>query len=317
LAETLGRKELIAADSRRLAEVLTRKGKAAEALPHARRAVDIYTFLGAASFGRATLADCRVALLSGLNPGWTYNTTTLEGSTLTEAEVVEALAKPKAKIAKRPAEHVAAVRAQQAAIHAVGRWLGEDRPFTKDDLFALHTVLMQGSTVDSMKPIGAWKIEDNGTPVRLGGKSRWNDHYAAAQHVGALMETWLTEFNQRREGAGDAFADYLWLHATFVRIHPFADGNGRLARLLANVPLVSSGQPVVDIPATARDRYLAALARWQFARGAPRPNAPLYAKVGELKDFIALCKASQPKASSVKPRTKAKPRTGKAPRRRK
>ena len=323
LSEQLGRQELIAGDCRALATALVRQGKsAAEALLHAQRAVNIYLRLGSPNLERTrtTLADCREALLSAFNVRWIYNTTTLEGNTLTEAEVAEALAKPKAKIAKRPAEHVVAVRAQQAAIQAVGRWLGEDRPFTKDDLFSLHTVLMQGSTVDSMKPIGAWKIEDNGTPVRLGGKSRWNDHYAAAQHTGALMEMWLEEFNKRREGAGEPFADYLWLHATFARIHPFADGNGRLARLLANVPLVSSGQPVVDIPATARDRYLAALARWQFACGAPRPNAPLYSHEAELKDFIALCKASQPKTRTTSgkkspgtPRTPArKPRPGKS-----
>ena len=315
LSVDIGRQDLVAADCHRLAKALLRNGRAADALPYARRAVVLYTRLAQPDLddARATLTECREALLSGLSVGWTYNTTTLEGNTLTEAEVAEVLAKPKAKIAKRPAEHVAAVRAQQAAIQAVGRWLGEDRPFTKDDLFALHTVLMQGSTVDSMKPIGAWKIEDNGTPVRLGGKSRWNDNYAAAQHTGALMETWLTAFNQRREGAGEPFEDYLWLHATFARIHPFADGNGRLARLLANVPLVASGQPVVDIPATAKDRYLAALARWQFACGAPRPNAPLYTKAGELKDFIALCKASQAKAATSRKKAPKTPqRRGKA-----
>ncbi len=312
LCEKLGRQELIATDSRLLAKALLRQWKAAEALPYAKRAVEIFTRLDSFDLegARAILAECRATLLSGLNPGWTYNTTTLEGSTLTAAEVAEALANPKAKFAKRPAEHVAAVRAQQAAIQAVGRWLGEDRPFTKDDLFALHTVLMQGSTVDSMKPIGAWKIEDNGTAVRLGGKSRRNDNYAAAQHTGALMETWLEEFNKRREGAGEPFADYLWLHATFVRIHPFADGNGRLARLLANVPLVGSGQPVVDIPATAKDCYFAALARWQFACGAPRPNAPLYTKAGELKDFVALCKSSQAKPRESARNKTPSPRTG-------
>ena len=111
------------------------------------------------------------------------------------------------------------------------------------------------------------------------------------------METWLEEFNKRREGTGDPFEHYLWLHATFVRIHPFADGNGRLARLLANVPLVASGQPVVDIPATARDRHLAALARWQFACGAPPSQCASLRESGRIESIsIALCKAGQPKA---------------------
>ena len=305
LSTKIGRQELIAGNYHNLSLALLGQKRAAEALSYAHRVVDIYTRLGhPVDFVRSILAECRAALLSGLEPGWTYNTTTLEGSTLTKSEVAQALADPKAKIAKRPAEHVAAARAQDAAIKALGKWFGEDRDFTKDDLFSLHTVLMQGSTVDSMKPVGTWKMEDNGTPVRLDGRSQWNDHYAAAQHTGALMEVWLAEFNQRREGAGDAFADHVWLHATFVRIHPFADGNGRMARLLANVPLVAGGHPVVDIPATARDRYLAALARWQFASGAPRPNAPLFTKEGELKDFIALCRESQGKAATAAKATK-------------
>jgi fido (protein-threonine AMPylation protein) len=246
---------------------------------------------------------------TGLHIGWTYNTTTLEGNTLSKAEVARVLGDPKAKIAKRPAEHIAAARSQAAAIRAVGKWLAEDRDFTKAQLLSLHTILMAGSTVDSFKPIGAWKSEDNGTSVRIDGKPRWNDTYAIAQHVPALMETWLAAFNKRREGAGDPFESYLWLHAAFVRIHPFADGNGRMARLLANVPILSAGHPPVDIPATARERYLAALARWQFACGTPRPNSPLYTKEGELKDFIALCRESWPKDAPPAVVRKPKPKS--------
>lgn len=323
LAEKVHRKDLIAIDYCLLAHALLRQEKYSEAIKPAQRALGIciqYNLENEAERSRAILSECRAALLSNLHPGWTYNTTTLEGSTLTKAEVAQALADPKAKIAKRPAEHVAAVRAQDAANKALGKWLGEDRDFTKDDLFSLHTVLMQGSTVDSMKPVGTWKMEDNGTRVRLDGKSQWNHHYAAAQHTSALMEEWLDQFNKRREGAGDAFADHVWLHATFVRIHPFADGNGRMARMLANVPLMAGGHPEVEIPATARDRYLAALARWQFACGAPRPNAPLFTKEGELKDFIALCRESQTMAAQKKKapaKVKAAPKSKPTPRPRK
>jgi hypothetical protein len=91
----------------------------------------------------------------------------------------------------------------------------------------------------------------------------------------------------------DPFQDYLWLHATFARIHPFADGNGRMARLLANLPLLAAGLHPVDIPATARDRYLESLARWQIACGPPDHQSPLYENAELLADFAALCISSR------------------------
>ncbi|TAL12768.1 MAG: tetratricopeptide repeat protein [Nitrospirae bacterium] len=60
LAEKVGRQELIASDCRRFALALVRQGKKAEALPYARRAVDIYTSLGSPNlkYARAVLREC-------------------------------------------------------------------------------------------------------------------------------------------------------------------------------------------------------------------------------------------------------------------
>jgi tetratricopeptide (TPR) repeat protein len=60
LAEKLGSQPLIADDCLRLAKALIRQGKPTEALPHARRAVDIFTRLGSPYLeaARATLAEC-------------------------------------------------------------------------------------------------------------------------------------------------------------------------------------------------------------------------------------------------------------------
>ena len=60
LTEKVGREQLIASNYRRLAQALVRQGQAAEALPHARRAVTLYTQLGSPELAEAhaTLREC-------------------------------------------------------------------------------------------------------------------------------------------------------------------------------------------------------------------------------------------------------------------
>lgn len=50
------------------------------------------------------------------------------------------------------------------------------------------------------------------------------------------------------------------LHAEFVAIHPFIDGNGRTGRLIMNLELLKAGYPLAIISATDRQDYYQALA---------------------------------------------------------
>ena len=42
-------------------------------------------------------------------------------------------------------------------------------------------------------------------------------------------------------------------------VHPFADGNGRIARIMMNAELVSAGEERIIIPTIFRSNYLSAL----------------------------------------------------------
>jgi hypothetical protein len=48
-------------------------------------------------------------------------------------------------------------------------------------------------------------------------------------------------------------------HAWFTYVHPFEDGNGRVARLIANLVLLRNGWPPMTIQRAKRDEYLDAL----------------------------------------------------------
>ncbi|KIM76939.1 hypothetical protein PILCRDRAFT_635807 [Piloderma croceum F 1598] len=55
------------------------------------------------------------------------------------------------------------------------------------------------------------------------------------------------------------FAMTAWIHATLGRIHPFTDGNGRVSRLLASLPLIRAGYPFINVRVHKREEYLQAL----------------------------------------------------------
>ena len=48
-------------------------------------------------------------------------------------------------------------------------------------------------------------------------------------------------------------------HFMFVYIHPYFDGNGRMARFIANVMMASGGYPWIIVPVDRRDEYMQAL----------------------------------------------------------
>ncbi len=52
------------------------------------------------------------------------------------------------------------------------------------------------------------------------------------------------------------------VHADFVGIHPFIDGNGRTSRLLMNLELLKAGYPPCVITVENRLAYYEALDQW-------------------------------------------------------
>jgi hypothetical protein len=75
--------------------------------------------------------------------------------------------------------------------------------------------------------------------------------------IPADLDAWSA--STRSRGNNHAVVHAAMHHAWFERIHPFADGNGRVGRLLLNFMLIQLGYPPAVIAKAQRPRYLRAL----------------------------------------------------------
>ena len=59
----------------------------------------------------------------------------------------------------------------------------------------------------------------------------------------------------------DPFARALFMMFLVAEVHPFMDGNGRMARVMMNAELVAGGQTRIFIPSVYRNEYVSSLKR--------------------------------------------------------
>jgi Fic family protein len=121
-----------------------------------------------------------------------------------------------------------------------------DRKLTEERLFSWHAALFPtGRSGMHRITVGAWR-DDKAGPMQVvsGPVGRERVHYEApeAARVAGDMEAFLSWFN-RRDGI-DPVLTAAVAHLWFVTVHPFEDGNGRIARAIADLQLArSEGSP--------------------------------------------------------------------------
>jgi Fic family protein len=119
--------------------------------------------------------------------------------------------------------------------------------------------------------------------------------YAPPGDIPRLMADWFRLYRElcraiRPDDQGKALNAYVYLHMALVRIHPFFDGNGRLARLVSNLPVLMAGLPPIIIPKEARKDYIETLSRYHFAVGQIQAGGELLPEPDKLQPFTAVCR---------------------------
>jgi len=117
-------------------------------------------------------------------------------------------------------------------------------PLTEDRLLGWHAALFPtGRTGRTKIRVGAWR-DDAGGPMQVvsGPIGRERVHFSAppAEGLAAEMGIFLAWFNG--SPAIDPVLKAALAHLWFVTIHPFDDGNGRIARAIADLALARSEQ---------------------------------------------------------------------------
>ena len=173
-----------------------------------------------------------------------YESNSIEGNSLTLRETEIVLSKGITVSGKPLKDHMEAVNLMHAW-ECVKELAKDDSKLTERDLLELHQTLMtrvQDETAGSYRTYA----------VRVGGSNHVPPNPIKVPDL-------MTELFAGLGTIADPVERAARLHHGIAHIHPFADGNGRTARLAMNFILLAAGYPPISIPTDLRQAYYSAL----------------------------------------------------------
>ena len=163
-------------------------------------------------------------------------------------------------------------------------------PTSPDELFTIlshrHSVLLEGRP--HLSP-GIFKTRNN-----RAGQTEFVDY--------KLVKGTLTQGFKYYSALTDPFARAIFMMFMISEVHPFNDGNGRIARIMMNAELVKADQTRIIVPTVFREDYLLALRKLTRHKD-PSAYINVMTKLhqfsdnlygsdfSELKDYLAACNA--------------------------
>jgi len=194
-----------------------------------------------------------------------YNSNHMEGNTLTYGETMVLLIYGETT-GKHNIREYFEMRAHDVAFRLIEDWAKQkELPLTEQDIKNLNRIILvepfwkdaitwEGQPTRKLITIGNYKEEPN--YVRLENGEIF--HFTLPAETPIQMAE-LMQWYRREESNLHPVLLAALLHYRVVRIHPFDDGNGRVARLLMNYVLLRNGYPPVVIRSEDKANYLTSL----------------------------------------------------------
>jgi len=182
--------------------------------------------------------------------GLAWSSNALEGNTLTEMETKVVL-EDGLTVGGKPLREVYEAVGHGKAYDYIFS-IFRNRVITVDDIKTVHKLFYQAIDEDNA---GVWRGEN----VIVTGSGCV---FPEPGQLGGLMDE-LAAWVSAARGSFHPVRFAALLHLKFVTIHPFIDGNGRVARLLMNLALIQDGYTPAVIPPILRQDYLSAIRVYQ------------------------------------------------------
>ena len=222
-----------------------------------------------------------------------YNSNHIEGNTLTYGQTEILLLFGKV-IGEADVRDVQEMTASNVGLKMMTEEADvKEMPLTQNFIRTLHkTLLREDYTVYRSLPggmqtsytvhAGQYKTRPNSVITRYGDRFE----YASPEETAGLMTDLVDWYNAAEaEGKLSPVELAALSHYRFIRIHPFEDGNGRIARLMMNFILHRHGYPMIVVRSRRKSEYLEALHQTDLLVG-PVPSDGAHADLKDIKPFM-------------------------------
>ncbi len=183
---------------------------------------------------------------------FTQESNAIEGNSLTILETKVLLEFGLIAKGKPLKDHIE-IQNHQYAVDYLNLLLEKKEPLKEADLKNFNAILLKRTDEESES--GRYR---SSRVIISGANHRPLDPLHVAEAMRDLVEQYNQEIKDLR--GIDIVKRIARLHANFVAIHPFIDGNGRTGRLLMNLELQKHGFPLVILSKQDRSDYYDALA---------------------------------------------------------
>jgi Fic family protein len=218
---------------------------------------------------RPISADLEAKIMQKFRLDWNYNSNAIEGNQLTFGETKTFLLHGITADGKPLKDHLD-IKGHNNALLLLEDIINEERPITESFIRELHQMILQedyyndavtttGEKTKRLIKVGEYKQAPNHVKTATGEIFRFASPEETPAEMDKLIQWLRSETEKGNNEALHPVAIASLFHYKFIRIHPFDDGNGRLARILMNMLLMRAGYPPSIIKADKKEVYYTAL----------------------------------------------------------